>query len=105
MYLSLLCSYLLYNTTTKGTVYVHTQARMRGDAVPLAVRTTPYLATSSPSSTPSLSFEGFWPGRQDQCAVRIVRSPTTMSIAFRTDGCCLDLSAVVRLLPGVPFAV
>ena len=58
MYLTLLCSYLLYNTTTKGTVYVHTQARMRGDAVPLAVRTTPYLATSSPSSTPSLSSRG-----------------------------------------------
>lgn len=104
MYLTLLCSYLLYNTTTKGTVYVHTQARMRG-----VLCRSRYARRRTWQQAPVVDaiavVEGFWPGRRDQCAVRIVRSPKTMSIALLTDWCSLDLGAVVRLLPGclLPF--
>lgn len=47
--------------------------------MPLAVRTTPYLAQSAPVSTPKLPSRDL--ARPDQCAVRIVRP--TMSIVNR----------------------
>lgn len=54
-----------------------------GNAVPLAVRTTPYLATSKALVDASAAREGIWPGRPDQCPVRVIVGPMAMSIVDR----------------------